>query len=203
MNTVTTPDLTATTGVATRTTVTAAGLAAAVACAGIIAGWFLFADLPQATANLEPVNVVGCLIAGAAFAVLAAVLPGLATTTRLPRVPLTLAALASAFIAIPAWTFGTVVAHLAAHTSPAQFDELGHVDARLYLLSLPMIVLSLAGFVSLAITGWRRRAMSRGACVLLAVAAVATLLGDFAPGGLLAGIALAWTARSARSTTEN
>jgi hypothetical protein len=197
MSTVTTSDLAATTGAATRTTVTAAGLAAAVSSAGIIAGWFMFAGLPKATADLEPVTVVSCLIAGAAFAVLAVALPGLARTTRLPRVPLTLAALACAFIAIPAWTFGTVVPHLAAHTSAAQFDELGKVDFRLFLLNLPMIALSLVGFVSLAVVGWRRRAMSRGACVLLAVAAVATLMGEFAPGGLLAGIALAWTARSA------
>jgi hypothetical protein len=206
MSTVTTPsrpDLAAATGAATRTTVTAAGLAAAIACAGIVAGWLLFADISQAAAALEPVNVVACLIAGAAFAVLAVALPGLAATSRLPRIPVTLAALACAFITIPAWTFGTVVPHLAAHTSPAQFDKLGHVDFRLFLLNLPMIVLSLVGFVSLAVTGWRRRAMSRAACVLLVVAAIATVMGDFAPAGILAGIAIAWTARSARSEADN
>jgi len=195
MSTVATPRLAASTG--TGTTVAAAGLAAAVACAGIVAGWFLFADTSQATAALEPVNVAGSLIAGAAFAVLAVALPGLAP---LPRVPLTLAALACAFIAIPAWTFGTVVPHLAAHTSPAQFDELGHVGFRLLLLNLPMIALSLAGFISLAVVGWRRHAMSRGASVLLVVAALTTLLGDFAPAGIVTGVALAWTARSARAT---
>lgn len=203
MSTVTTPRVAATTGAATRTTVTAAGLAGAIACAGIVAGWFLFADIARASAALEPVTVVGCLIAGAAFAILAVALPGLAATSRLPRVPVTLTALACAFISVPAWTFGTVVPHLAAHTSPAQFDELGQVDFRLLLLNLPMIALSLAGFVSLAVTGWRRRAMPRGASVLLVIAAVATFVGDFPPAGILAGVALAWTARSARSTTGN
>ena len=203
MSTVTASRLDAQTGATTRTTVTAAGLAGAIASAGVVAGWFLFADLSRAAATLEPVTVVACLIAGAAFAVLAVALPGLAARTRLPRVPVTLAALACAFIAIPAWTFGTVVPHLAAHTSPAQFEELGHADFRLLLLNVPMIALSLAGFVSLAVVGWRRRAMSRGASVLLVIAAVATVLGDFAPVGILAGVALAWTARSARSATDS
>jgi hypothetical protein len=199
MNTVTAPDLAATTAGATvRTTVTAAGVAAAIGSAGIVSGWFLFSGLSQAAATLEPVTIIECLVVGAAFAVLAVALPGLAATTRLPRVPLTLAALACAFLAVPAWTFGTVVPHLAAHTTAAQFDELGHVDVRLLLLNLPMIVLSLTGFISLAVIGWRRRTMSRGACVVLAVAAVATLSGDFAPAGVLAGLALAWTARTAR-----
>jgi ribose/xylose/arabinose/galactoside ABC-type transport system permease subunit len=133
-------------------TVAAAGVAGAIACAGVVAGWFLFADISRAAAALEPVTVVACLIAGAAFGVLAVALPGLATRTRLPRIPVTLAALACAFIATPAWTFGTVVPHLAAHTSPARFDELGHVDFRLLLLNVPMITLSLAGFASPAWT---------------------------------------------------
>jgi hypothetical protein len=38
--------------------------------------------------------------------------------------------------------------------------------------------------------------MPRGASVLLILAGLATLTGDFPPAGVLAGLALAWTARS-------
>jgi hypothetical protein len=56
---------------------------------------------------------------------------------------------------------------------------------------------------ALAITGWRRGVASRGACALLALAGlVSLLLEPFPPGGLLAGIALAWTARSARGSDD-
>lgn len=52
-------------------------------------------------------------------------------------------------------------------------------------------------FTALAVTGWRRRAIPRGACVLLVIAGVASLMGPFPPVGFLGGLALAWTARSA------
>jgi hypothetical protein len=189
-------------GSTTRTIITAAGLAGAVACAAVIASWFLFANLTRADATLEPLSVVGGLIAGAAFAVLAATLPSLSATGRLPRTPLVLAALACAFLAIPAWTSGTVLPHLAAHTTAAQYEQLGHADFRLLLLDLPMIVLGIVGFISLAVAGWRRRAIPRGASVLLILAGLATLMGDFPPAGVLAGLALAWTARSLPPTDQ-
>lgn len=183
----------------TSTAVTAAGLAGAVASAGVVAGWFLFADLARADATRTPLNVVGCLIEGVAFAVLAVALPGLAATTKLPRWVLGLAALAAAFVAVPAWAFGTVVPHLAGHVSDGQFDDLGKADFSLMMLSLPMQVLGLVGFVALAVVGWRRRAFSRGAAVLLAVAGLSALTGEAPLVGILAGVALAWAARSVRS----
>jgi hypothetical protein len=202
MSTATASGPVVTAGSTTRTTITAAGLAGAVACAAVIASWFLFADLSRAAATLEPLSVVGDLIAGAAFAVLAATLTSLSTTARLPRIPLVLAALACAFTAIAAWTSGTVLPHLAAHTTAAQYEQFGHTDFRLLLLDLPMIVLGIIGFVSLAVGGWRRRAMPRGASVLLILAGLATLMGDFPPAGVLAGLALAWTARSLSPTDQ-
>jgi hypothetical protein len=186
-----------------RTAVTAAGLTGAVASAALISTWFLQADVAQVETARTPVVVVANLIAGLSFAVLAVSLPLLGPTTRLPRWSLTLAGLACAFIAVPAWTFGTVLPHLAGKVGASEFDALGETDFTLLLLFLPMILLSIAAFGALAVVGWRRHAMSRGASVLLIVAAVASLMvGTFAPLGVLAGLALAWTAHTVRPVPE-
>jgi hypothetical protein len=131
-------------------------------------------------------------------------LPGLAAATRLPHWSLALAALACTFTAIPAWAFGTVLPHVAANVSAAQFDDLGHADFLLALLSVPMQALTLVGFTALAVLGWRRRAFSRGAAVVLMLAAVAgALTGEWPIVGVLAGAATAWAARTAKATQDN
>jgi hypothetical protein len=202
MSTLTAASSSRTVATGARTAVTAAALAGAVACAGVIAGWFTLAGTSQAESSRSPVSIVTCLIAGIAFAVLAATVPALATETRLPRWSLGLASLACAFIALPAWTFGTVIPHVAGQVTPAQFDALGKADLQLVLLYLPAQLLGLVGFVALSVVGWRRGAMSRGACVLLVLAGVAALVPDFPPVGLLAGVGLAWLARSAKAATQ-
>ncbi len=171
-----------------RTAVTAAGLTGAVASAALISSWFLQADIAQVDTARAPVVVVANLIAGLSFAVLAVSLPLLGPTT-LPRWSLTLAGLACAFIAVPAWTHGTVIAHLAGKVGASEFDALGETDFTLLLLFLPMVLLSIAAFGALAVVGWRRHAMSRGASALLSA-------------GLLAGLALAWTAHTVRPVPE-
>jgi len=189
---------------ATRTAITAAGLAAAVASAASIASSFVYDNASQAESSQAPVRIVGCLITGLAFAVIAVTLPGLSAATRLPRWTLALAALAAAFTTVAAWTFGTVLPHLAAHVSAAQFDELGHPDFQLVLFSLPMRLLGLVGFIALAVSGWRRRAFSRGAAIVLILAGVAgALTGWWAAVGLLAGVAMAWVARTAKATQDS
>jgi hypothetical protein len=195
---------TPTVAAATRTAITAAGLAAAVASAASIASSVINSDASQAESAQAPVTIVGCLITGLAFAVIAMTLPGLSAATRLPRWSLTLAGLAAAFTVVSAWTFGTVLPHVAGHVSPAQFEELGHPDLLLMLFSLPMQALGLVGFIALAVSGWRRRAFSRGAAVVLILAGVAgALTGWWAVVGLLAGVAMAWAARTAKATQDN
>ena len=124
-------------------------------------------------------------------------LSGLAGVTRLPRWALSLAALGCAFIAVQAWSFGTYVAYIA-ETLPE--DVFGGVDQNALLMQLfllPSMLVSLVGFSSLAMVGWRRKAMSRGASVLLILAGLVVLLGPFPTVGLLGGLALAGVARSA------
>jgi hypothetical protein len=179
----------------TRTAVAAAGVAGAVASAGALAGWFLLSDQSQAQIARSPLTIVEYLITGAAYVALAICLPSL-PAGRLPRWTLYAGALACASIAIQAWAFGTIIAHLAGQVPSQQFDDLGKATFLLLLVRLPLQISGLLAFVALAVAGWRRGAMARGACVLLAVAGLAALIGDFPPAGLLAGLALAWTART-------
>jgi hypothetical protein len=182
----------------TRTAVAAAGVAGAVASAGVLAGWFLLSDQSQAQVARSPLTVVEYLIAAAAYVALAICLPSL-PACRLPRWMLYAGALACASIAIQAWAFGTIIAHLADQVPSQQFDDLGRPAFLLLLVRLPLQISGLVAFVALAVVGWRRRAMARGACVLFAVAGLAALIGDFPPAGLLAGLALAWTARTTKA----
>jgi hypothetical protein len=191
------PDLAAASN--TRTTIAAAALAGVVASAGALAGWFLLADPGKASAARAPITVIECLLAGLAFVILAVSLPSLAQVTRLPQWALSFAGIACAFIAIESWAFGTAIAHLANEVSSAQFDELGKTAFLSLLLRLPMQVLGPIAFITLAVVGWRRQAMPRGASILLAIGGLTAVIGDFPPVGLLAGLGFAWMARSAEA----
>jgi hypothetical protein len=189
-----------TAGTVARTAVTTAGVVASLAGAANIGGWFLLADPTSAESARAPITVLEGMTVGLAFVVLAVTLPALADVTRLPRWALSLAAGACAFVAIDAWTFGTVVAHLARELPAAQYESLGQPTLLLVLLRLPLMIGGLAAFATLAVVGWRRNAIPRGASVLMALAGLACLPGDYPPVALFAGLALAWIARSARET---
>jgi hypothetical protein len=183
-----------------RNAITAAGLAGALGSAGFIAGLFVLHGESNAQLQRAPVTVIECLLAGLAFIALTISLPGLAGgATKLPRWLLSTAAVGCAFIAIQAWADGSVIANVANHVSDDEFDRLGKPAFLLQLITIPMIVACLIGFITLGIIGWQRRAMPRGACVLFILAGLASLTGSFPPIGLLAGPALAWTARTAHA----
>jgi hypothetical protein len=184
----------------TRTVVTAAALVAAVASAGYVSGVLFTRGMTDAEAQRAPLTVVESLLTGGAYVVLAVSLLGLAGGSRLPRWPLGLAAAACAFVAIQAWTVGTLFAWLASELPEAQFDTLNQETFLFNLFIYPMGALCLVGYTALAVVGWRRRAFSRGASILLIVAGVAALLGPFPPTGLLGALGLAWLARSLETT---
>ena len=199
MTTMTTPvqtDVSA--GAGSRTAVIAAGLVGAVASAGYISGVIFSSGMSDAEGQRSPVTVTESLLAGAAYVVLAISLLGLANGTRLPRWPLALSAAACAFVAVQAWTTGTIFAVLASELTETQLDSVDQTSFLFNLFIYPMGVLCLVGYLALAIVGWRRKAMSRGASVLLVLAGLVALLGPFPPTGLLGALALAWVARSAR-----
>jgi uncharacterized membrane protein YdcZ (DUF606 family) len=199
IDTTTSPAATGQTTSGTRGAVTVAGLVGALGSGGFIAGLFVLHGLSNAQMQRAPVTVIACLVAGLAYVAMAISLPGLAGGTKVPRWVLSTAAVGCAFIAIQAWADGSVIAHVASSVSDDEFDRLGKSTFLLQLLSAPMIAACLVGFVALGIVGWRRRAMSRGACVLLILAGLVSLTGSFPPIGLLAGLALAWTARTAHA----
>ncbi|WP_433200277.1 hypothetical protein ACQP00_28470 [Dactylosporangium sp. CS-047395] len=125
-------------------------------------------------------------------------LPRLAPATRLPGWALQIAAAGCAFIAAGAWTMTMYANHVLVLLTDEQVEQLvNRSGTYLDLFWLPKMVLCVAGFAALAIAGWRRRAISRGACALLGLAAVVSLLPPHPPTGVLAGLALVWAVRSA------
>ena len=185
----------------TRTAIVAAGLIGALACAAYVSSVIFLPDVGARTAGTHPLVLTANLITALAFGGLAFALPRLAGLTRLPQWTLYTSAAACAFIAAPALTFATYGNHVKAVLTDAQAEQLtNNGSVYLDLLSYPKILLAVVGFVALAVIGWRRRTFSRGASVLLALAAIVSLLPPPWPGGVLAGLALAWVARTARIT---
>jgi hypothetical protein len=197
------PPATGNTTSGTRTALTAAGLVGALGSAGYIAGRFLLSGFTSQQTQTAPVTVTECLLTGLAYIAVAVMLPGLATVTRLPRWVLSLAAAGYAYIAIQAWVYGTLNPELASRLPAAEYEQIGqHPHFYFQLFELSTGVACVVSFIALAVVGWRRRAMSRGACVLFVLAGLASLLGPFPPVGLLAGLALAWTVRSAAPASQ-
>lgn len=182
---------------AARGTVVAAGVAAAIGCAGYISTIFLLSDLTVRDAARAPLTITSSLVVAIAFAVLAAGLPTLVSGLRLPRWAGVVAGAGCALVAANAWGTGTLAVHAAGLLTDAQMMQ-ESVWFTLFQAgqSLPCAV----GFLALAVAGLRRRAVSRGAGALLLVAGVVSLLPAYPPGALLASLALVWIAGSSRDT---
>jgi hypothetical protein len=181
---------------ATRGLVVAAGAAATIGCIGYISTIVLLSDLSVRDAARSPLTITSNLIVAAAFAVVAAGLPTLIGAARLPRWAGILATVGCVFVVANAWGTGTLAVHAAGLLTDAQMDQ----NSGWFTLfqagqSLPAGI----GLFALGFTGWRRRALSRGASALLIVAGVASLVPAYPPGALLTSLALIWTARTART----
>jgi hypothetical protein len=182
----------------------AAGLTGALACAAYVSGVIFVPDLTHQAASHHPLAIIPDVITGFAFVALAVTLPGLATLTRLPRWAMYLSAAGCAFIAAIAWMAAPYVPHVMRLITEAQGDQIVHDnDVYFEVFWYPKILLCMVGFIALGIIGWRRRAMPRGACVLLILAGLVSFLAPPWPGGVLAGLALASVARSARPAAKN
>jgi hypothetical protein len=184
---------------ATRTAVIAAALVGAVASAGYVSGVVFASGMTDSEGQRAPLTVTESLLTGSAYVVLAISLLNLANGSRLPRWPLALSAAACSFVAVQAWTTGTIFAWLATELPEATFDSINQNTFLFNAYVYPMGVLCLIGYASLAIVGWRREAFSRGASVLLILAGLIALLGPFPPTGILGALGLAWVARSLKA----
>ncbi|ONH25219.1 hypothetical protein [Pseudofrankia asymbiotica] len=185
---------------AAQVAVVAGGLIGAVGAAAYISSFAVLSDLTGQEAVRSPLCVTANMLMTLGFAVVALCLPALAAHTRLPRWALLTAAAGCLSIAAVAWgaaTFGVEAARVA---TDAQWD---HRGAFVLVAHLPKMLIGAAGLTALAVTGWRHRAVPRTACLLLGLTtAVALLLPPYPPTALLAGLGLAWLARTARPHPE-
>lgn len=197
----TSPPTTRPTPTRRRTTLTAAGPVCAVASAGYSTGRVLLSGLSSEQFHTALATATECLIADLADTAVAVMRPALCTVTRLPRWALSITSAGYAFI-IQAWVCGTLILELANRLPAEEYDQIRqrqHLLVRLFEASTGLACV--VSFIALAIAGWRRRAMSR-ACILFILAGSASLLGALPPAGFAVGLARAWTARSAASTTK-
>lgn len=182
---------------AARGIVVAAGVAAAIGCAGYISTIFLLSDPTVRDAARAPLTITASLVVAISFAVLAAGLPTLVNGLRLPRWAGVVAGAGCALVAANAWGTGTLAVPAASLLTDAQMT---HESVWFTLLQAGQSLPCAVGFLALAVAGLRRRAFSRGAGVLLLVAGVVSLLPAYPPGALLAALAVVWIAGSARDT---
>lgn len=99
------------------------------------------------------------------------------------------------------WAMGTYVPHALGFVTDAQARLISDQENSIYgeLFSDPKTLACMVGFIGVGVIGFLRRAASRWACALLVLAGVVSFLAPPWPGGALAGFALAWIARTART----
>lgn len=184
-----------------RTTAVAAALVGAISNAAYISTFIFLHGISSKDADTHPFVLTCEILTGLSFVVLALSLPLLADSSRLPRWALYVTAGGCAFVATNAWTYGLFMADLSGRLTDTQAADYQYASSG-YLIAfwLPKMALCGVGLLALAIVGWRRRIVARPACVLLVLAALASAwLAAYPPGALLAALALAWTARTAKA----
>jgi hypothetical protein len=187
-------------GKARHNVVATAALVGVMASAAFIAGFLLLRDLSLREATTSPYQVTVNVLAALAFGGLAAATPGLARFIDVPRWTLYVSAAACAGISAMAWSLATVAPHFTSYVSDQEYLEF---SPWLLLLPAPKMIFGLVGFVAVGVTGWRRRAIPRGASILLVLAGVGSLWWAYPPGALLGALALAWIARAAESNERS
>lgn len=180
--------------------VAAGGLVGATGGATYISSFVLLSELSGRDAVRSPLCVTANVLMTIGFVMIALALPSLATPPRQPRWITVTVALGCAFLASTAWAMATLGADVAATVTDTQWDNPGMAA---FLGLVPKTLLCAVGFLALAVTGWRQRAFSRGACILLALTALAALLPPHPPAALLGGLALTWAARSQPRTNPS
>ena len=173
--------------------IAAAALAGALSSAAFIAGFVLFPSQSFREGVLTPYSIVNNVVTTLAFASLAMAVPTLRRSLDVPRWALDLSSAAFAAVAAMSWSLATLAPHMATLVSDSEYDEF---TTYLILFPLPKMILGLVGFTALGVSGWRRRAIPRGAGALLILAGVASLWWAYPPGALLAALAFAWIVKA-------
>ncbi len=177
-------------------TVTAAALAGFLSAAAFIAGFALLSGHSFREGMLTPYSIINNVVSTIAFGVLAASVPTLRRVVDVPAWALYTSAAALAAVAAMSWSLATMAPDMAKFVSDKEFDTF---TVFLVLFPLPKMILGLVGFTALGVSGWRRRAIPRGASVLLILAGVASLWWAYPPGALLACLAFARIVKAVES----
>jgi hypothetical protein len=181
---------------AAQVAVAAGALVGAVGAAAYISSFFLLPDLSGREAMSSPLCVTANAVMAIGFAIVTLALPTFGTYTRVPRWAVMTSAAGCLALTVLPWA-SIMAADFVDLVTDAEWDNPGALALAGFL---PKIALCGVGFMALAVTGWRRKAASRGACVLLGLTAVvAVLLLPNQPTTLGAGLALSWFARTART----
>ncbi len=165
--------------------VPASGAVAAAALAGVlswvtfVAGFVFFPSQSFREGVLTPYSIVNNVVTTVAFGCLAMAVPTLRRVLDVPRWALYLSSAAFAAVAAMSWSLATLAPDMAKFVSDSEFDQF---TAYLILFPLPKMILGLVGFTALGVSGWRRRALPRGAAALLILAGIASLWWAYPPG---------------------
>ena len=179
--------------------IAAAALAGALSSAAFVAGFVLIPSQSFREGVLTPYSIVNNVVTTLAFASLAMAVPTLRRMLDVPRWALYLSSAAFAAVAAMSWSLATLAPHMARFVSDSEYDEF---TTYLILFPLPKMILGLVGFTALGVTGWRRRAIPRGAAALLILAGVASPWWAYPPGALLGALAFAWIVKQPRLSTS-
>lgn len=134
----------------------------------------------------DPVSWVGCIISAIGFLVLAVAL--LRWRTKLPGWAVVTASLSLIFAAAYAWDSGTATVGMAQVLSDEALGDTADTGWFLLWWS-PKMLLGLVGFGALAFAGFRTRAISIGASIVLVLAALFAVWPPYPPFGILASLA--------------
>lgn len=170
----------------------ALSLGAVLATVGSL-GFISLNSLPPREAYAHPVSIVTCALAAIGCLVLSLALVRWRTT--LPAWAVLAAAAGLIFASASAYAQGTFTVAAATKTDNALFDQLFFGSPWVLGGMVPKSLLCLAGFLAMAIVGWRRRSIPRLAAVLLGVAAILSIWPPYPPGVIVASVAIFVIAR--------
>ncbi len=173
--------------------IAAAALAGVLSAAAFVAGFVFFPSQTFREGMLTPYSIVNNVVTTLAFAALAMAVPTLRRVLDVPGWALYLSSAAFAAVAAMSWSLATLAPDMAKFVSDDEFDQF---TTYLVLFPLPKMVLGLIGFTALGVSGWRRRAVPRGAAAVLVLAGVASLWWAYPPGALLGALGFAWIVRA-------
>ncbi len=149
-------------------------------------------DSPR-EAFMHPVSIVSCIVATTGIVVLA--LAVARWRTSLPDWAVLTAAAGLVFTAAGAWFYGTGIVAIGEYTDDELFEKIG-THGWMWAMWIPKVVLCLIAFATLAVTGWRSRAIPRVSSAAFGLAAVASLMPVHPPGILLASLAFFLVSRT-------